>query len=47
MGQEVIGLSHGELDRLEVVQSVERGELTQKEAALRLQLSTRQVKRIV
>jgi transposase len=40
-------MSHHELDRLGIVQAVATGELRQREAALRLDLSIRQVKRLV
>jgi transposase len=42
-----IALSHRELDRLSVVQSVAARELTQHQAALRLDVSVRQIKRLV
>lgn len=40
-------MSHKEIDRLETIQAVTRKHLTQKEAARRLELSVRQIKRLV
>lgn len=40
-------MSHKEIDRLETIQAVTRKHLTQKEAACRLDLSVRQIKRLV
>ena len=47
MTKEPITLSHKELDRLTIVQSIIAKSLTQSQAAKQLQLSTRQVKRLV
>jgi len=43
----IIALSHQELDRLSVIQSTQRRQLTQAEAALQLGISLRQLKRLV
>lgn len=47
MTKETIALSHGELDRFSLIQSVAAREVTQRQAALRLGLSIRQIKRLV
>lgn len=47
MTKEPIALSHQELDRLTIVQSIVAKRLTQSQAAKQLQLSTRQIKRLV
>lgn len=47
MTKEPITLSHKELDRLTIVQSIIAKSLTQSQAATQLQLSTRHVKRLV
>ena len=47
LAREDVLMSGGELDRLEVVRKVVAKRLTQREAALRLGLSVRQVKRLV
>lgn len=47
MPEEMLTMSHQELDRLEIVRAISRRQMTQKEAARRLQLSVRQVKRLV
>lgn len=44
---ELLELSHQELDRVKVIQAVSQRHLTQAEAARQLQLSIRQVKRLV
>lgn len=46
MGEERIGLSQRERDRLKVVHAIKEGHLKQTEAAQRLGLSTRQVRRL-
>ncbi len=47
MTEETITLSHRELDRVSVIQSTISRQLTQAEAALRLGVGTRQIKRLV
>lgn len=47
MGRETIVMSHKELDRIGVIRKVADGVLVQREAALQLGLSVRQVKRLV
>ncbi|MGH8814850.1 MAG: ISNCY family transposase, partial [Advenella sp.] len=47
MGGELLKMSHRELDRVQVIQDVIQRHLTQAQAARRLQLSRRQVKRLV
>lgn len=47
MDRETIAMSHRELDRVGVIRKVVDGELVQREAALHLGLSVRQVKRLV
>ena len=47
MTKEPITLSHQELDRLSIIESILEKRLTQRQAASQLQLSTRQVKRLV
>lgn len=47
MAKETIALSHPELDRLGIIRAVAAGELYQREAARRLELTIRQVKRLV
>lgn len=47
MMKEHITMSHHEIDRLEVIQAVAGRQLTQAEAARRLTLSVRQIKRLV
>ena len=42
-----VTLSHGEIDRLAVVQALEGGRLKQADAAWQLGLSIRQVKRLL
>ena len=43
----MITMSHQEIDRLAVIQQVDNRQITQKEAASQLNLSVRQVKRLV
>jgi len=45
--EELISLSHKELDKLSVIERVERGELSQIEAASVLNRSTRQIRRLL
>mgnify|MGYP001125166400 CR=1 FL=1 len=47
MTKEPITLSHQELNRLSLVESIIAKRITQSQAAKQLQLSTRQVKRLV
>lgn len=47
MTEETITLSHQEIDRLSVIQSAIRRQLTQAEAALQLGIGIRQVKRLI
>ncbi|ODS22650.1 hypothetical protein AB835_12995 [Candidatus Endobugula sertula] len=47
MTKEPITLSHQELNRLSIVESVAAKHITQSQAATQLQRSTRQVKRLV
>ena len=47
MSQETITMSHKEVDRLEVIQQIASKRLSQKAAARRLELSVRQVKRLL
>ena len=47
MGKRGFTLSHRELDRVGIIQAVAARDLTQRRAALRLDLSVRQVKRLV
>ena len=46
MTERIITLSHAELDRVSVIRSIISRQLTQAQAAQRLQLSVRQVKRL-
>ena len=46
MTEGIITLSHAELDRVSVIRSIISRQLTQAQAAQRLQLSIRQVKRL-
>jgi len=46
MGEERIGLSQRERDRLKAVHTIQEGHLKQTEAAQRLRLSTPQVRRL-
>jgi len=45
--EELISLSHKELDRLSVIERIDRGELSQVDAAALLKRSTRQVRRLL
>ena len=47
MDRETVAMSHKELDRVGVIRKVVDGELVQREAAIQLDLSVRQVKRLV
>ena len=47
MAKEIITMSRGEVDRLGVIRQVVRRQLRQREAACRLGLTVRQVKRLV
>ncbi len=47
MDRETIAMSHKELDRVGVIRKVVDGELIQREAGLQLDLSVRQIKRLV
>jgi len=47
MTKEIITLSHQELDRLSIIQATQSGRLSQAKAALQLNLSIRQIKRLV
>jgi len=43
----VISMSHQEIDRLKLVQQIEERQISQKDVASQLQLTVRQVKRLV
>ncbi|MBT7796525.1 MAG: transposase, partial [Gammaproteobacteria bacterium] len=47
MVEELVSLSRKELDKLSVIERVERGELSQVDAALMISRSTRQLRRLL